>query len=243
MTQEHDNDPRMERAIRYVEGDMDAAERTAFERELFADTALRDDVEAARETITGLRSLGEEKLRAELRNADVELDTSEQGPGTRKWWLAAAAVILLAGFAWWLVPGETPQELAKEFEIIEPGLPVLMGASPRSMDEIMNAYKQNNLATAGQLLELALSMDAVNDTLRYYNGVVLERTQDCDKSTEEFSRVPKGSIFEARAMYRSALCMLGKGDVRRARVLLDLVIATEDPQLSARSRELVERLK
>lgn len=242
MKEERDNDPRMERAIRYVDGDMEAAERAAFESELATDPALRSDVEAARKTIAGLQALGEEKLRAELRDADAGLDGSVQGATSTKWWLAAAAVILLASFAWWLVPGESPQELAQEFAIAEPGLPVLMGTSPRTMDAVMNAYKQNDFATAAQLLELALTRDAANDTLRYFNGVILERTQGCDKSIAEFERVPKGSVFEARALYRSALCKLGGGDVQGARSLLELVSTTKDPQLSAKSRELLKRL-
>ena len=87
-----------------------------------------------------------------MRAIDAELDA--QTPVVRSivqpWmgWAAAAAVLICLVGAWWFTQGKTPQQLAEEFEITEPGLPVLMGTSPRTMDAIMNAYKQEDFAVA-----------------------------------------------------------------------------------------------
>lgn len=121
-------DPRMERVIRFVEGEMDAAERAAFDAELSADPALCSDIEAARRTLGGLRDLGEERLRQEFKDADKESVGAVASIGAR-WWRAAAAVLVIAGMVWWLLLSRTtPKELADEFQLNEPGLPVLMGA-------------------------------------------------------------------------------------------------------------------
>ena len=236
-------DPRMERVIRYVEGDLDAGERLAFEADMAADPALKEEVEAARRTIGGLRTLGEERLRAELKAADEQV-TERAAGGTGTWWWAAAAILVLCGLAWWLVPTpSTPQELAAEFAIIEPGLPVLMGTSPRTMDAIMNAYKQENFGTARGLLELALERDPQNDTLRYFNGVLEEREKGCASAEVWFAHVPDSSVFAAKAVYNSALCALRHGDLSRAREGLGRVLKMSDTQLSAKARDLLLRLE
>ena len=89
----------MERVVRFVEDEMDAAERVDFEKEMADDPSLRSDVDAARRAIEGLRTLGEERLRQELKNADAEV-AGAPGASRTRWWWAAAAVLLLGGLAW-----------------------------------------------------------------------------------------------------------------------------------------------
>lgn len=79
-----ENNERMERVVRYVDGDMDGAERVAFEAELAVDPALQDDMRSARTTLTGLEALTEERLREKLRAVDLSMDGvphQPQGPG------------------------------------------------------------------------------------------------------------------------------------------------------------------
>lgn len=233
----------MERVIRYVEGDLDAGKLMAFEADMAADPALKEEVEAARRTIGGLRTLGEERLRAELKAVDVGITDRAPG-GSRRWWWAAAAVLVLGGLTWWLTADRsTPQQLADEFALTEPGLPVLMGTSPRTMDAIMNAYKQENFGTARRLLGLALERDPQNDTLQYFNGVLEEREKGCASAEVWFAHVPDSSVFAAKAVYNSALCALRHGDLSRAREGLGRVLKMSDTQLSAKARDLLLRLE
>ncbi len=239
---EEEIDPRMERIIRYEEGEMDAAERGAFEADLAADPVLRADLEAARRTIGGLRTLGEERLREELRSADKE-DAARTVSGIARWWWAAAAIIALGGLLWWLMPSRTtPQQLADEFMLAEPGLPVLMGTSPRAMDAIMNAYKQEDPGTAQRLLKAALEDDAGNDTLRYFRGVVEGRLTGCAAAEMWFAQVSDASAFAAKARYNEALCAIRSGDLSRARELLGKLDGMGDAQVAARARDLLLRL-
>ncbi len=240
--EEQQNDPVMERTIRYVENDMDVVERAAFEQELAKDPATRENLAAVRNTISGLKDLGVERLRKELRSADAELNGRGMAGAWRKWWWAAAAVVLLGGLGWWLMPRDTPQALADHYAVKEEGLPVLMGTSPRVLDAIMNAYKQDDLATAGQLLELAALKDPTNDTLLYFTGVVMEREKKYPKAEAAYARVPGGSAYALRAMYRGALCALQESRTDQARVLLQRVAAGKDAQLSERAEDLLKRL-
>ncbi|HNO06636.1 MAG TPA: hypothetical protein PKK49_15220, partial [Flavobacteriales bacterium] len=75
----------MERVVRFVEDEMDTAERVDFEKEMADDPSLRSDVDAARRAIEGLRTLGEERLRQELKNADAEV-AGAPGASRTRWW-------------------------------------------------------------------------------------------------------------------------------------------------------------
>ena len=240
--EEQANDPAMERTIRYVENDMDVVERAAFEQELAKDPAMRENLHSVRSTISALKDLGVARLRKELSSADAEMDGRGMAGAWRKWWWAAAAVVLLGGLGWWLMPGETPQALADQYAIQEEGLPVLMGTDPRVLDAIMNAYKQNDLATADQLLELAILQDPTNDTLLYFTGVVMDREKKYRQAEAAYAQVPGGSIFALKAMYRGALCALQENEKQQARALLQRVAASNDAQLSERAEELLKRL-
>ncbi|MEO7082154.1 MAG: hypothetical protein ABIY71_11525, partial [Flavobacteriales bacterium] len=143
---------------------------------------------------------------------------------------------------WWVMPSETPQMLADEYAIKEGGLPVLMGTDPRVMDAIMNAYKQDDLATADQLLELSILQDPTNDTLLYFTGVVMDREKKYEQAAAVYARIPGGSVFALRAMYRGALCALQENKKDQARALLQRVAAGTDAQLSERAEDLLERL-
>ena len=240
--EEFANDPHMDRVIRYVEGDMDASERVAFEADLAADPLLQDDLALAKKIIAGLNALGEGALRRELREAEANLNDKVAPQRSNKWWLAAAAVLLIGLSTWWLMPKETPQRLATEYALIEPGLPVLMGTEAGTLDAIMNAYKQDELKAARALLTEALNRHPSNDTLIYFMGIVEERQGNGEVAHDLLQRVPESSVFTTRAHYSTAIIALRRGNVEVARTELGRVGSSGDAQLSARARELLSRL-
>ena len=132
--------------------------------------------------------------------------------------------------------------LAEEFALSEPGLPVLMSTTPRTMDAIMNAYKLGELSEARELLAAATEMDPENDTLRYFNGVVAVRMEGCGPATTWFTNLPATSAFAAKAEYNVALCALRADDIEQARTVLTKTAGSADVQVAARSRELLDRL-
>jgi hypothetical protein len=187
-----------------------------------------------------------ETLRERMRSIDQELDARNPvvRPILRPWmWAAAAAVLAGLSGVLWFMDRDTPEGLADEFAITEPGLPVLMGTSPRSMAAIMNAYKQNDFATARGLLMKAVETDPQNDTLYYFNGVLEEREGGCASAEVWFTHVPASSVFAGKARYNLALCALRSGELSRAREQLDAIAGMQDAQVSAKARELLLRLK
>lgn len=233
-------------------GTLPEKEEAGFDAELQRDPALRERYELFVLSVRGIRSGAipanpsrTEILRSQFKAIDQELDANDRvRPLFRPWmsWAAAALVCLSVGGLWWLAVRDTPERLAEEFAIVEPGLPVLMDTSPRAMDAIMNAYKQEDLPLARRLLMQAVEVEPQNDTLQYFMGIVDLREGDPQGSERWFARVPEQSVFAAKARYGSALCALRQNEVQRARDHLELVAVMADTQFAARSRALLDRL-
>jgi hypothetical protein len=238
---DHDMDPRLERTIRYVEGDLSSAERMEFERELQQDVQLREELEAVRTTLGALRQLGEDRLREQLRGVDVASIGKGSKGGRRVWWAAAAVLLLVAG--WWGWSGiHADERLAEEFAFQEPGLPVLMGPAQLRMDAIMNAYKQDDMTVAARLIHDALVASPGNDTLLYFQAVVTERGGDRRSAAEQFKAVPIHSVFADRAVYKIAVIQLHNGNRAQVKVLLEQLRHSADAPVADRSERLLERL-
>lgn len=229
-------------------GTMAEAEAAAFDVDLQRDPAFRERYALFALSVRGIRLVGTPQtdvLREAFNEIDRELDANDRvRPLFRPWmgWAAAALVCLSVGGLWWLAGRDAPERLAEEFAFVEPGLPVLMGTSPHTMDAIMNAYKQEDLPLARRLLMEAVEEEPQNDTLQYFIGVIDLREGHFQASERWFARVPERSAFAAKARYGSALCALRQNEVQRARDQLLLVAGMADAQFAARSRALLDRL-
>jgi len=260
MTEEEINEQEQDRFEARFFGALPEAEAVAFDAGLSQDAAMKERYELFVLSVRGILSfdalgplgtspaaVGRAGARRTMRAIDEELDARPAVVRKilRPWmgWAAAAAVLIGIAGAWWFTKGETPQQLAEEFAITEPGLPVLMGTSPRTMDAIMNAFKQEDFGTARRLLSVAVEQDPQNDTLQYFNGVLEDREEGCASSEPWFTQVPATSVFAAKARYNLALCALKSGDVSRARELLGRIAELKDAQVSAEARDLLLRLE
>lgn len=244
MLEEQELNPRMERVIRYLENEMADEERTAFEQDIEADPVLRSNLEDARKTLFGLRTLSEKRLRAELKAEETSL-SDHTGTKHMRWWWAAAALLVVTASLWMVFGGRstTPQELAEEFALEEPGLPVLMNANTNPMDTIMNAYKLGQDTLAARLLNEALERKPGNDTLTYFAGILQTRLHNYPLAVGHFAAVGVGSRYGVRSMYHRSICLLRMGRVEEARVQLEAVIGAYDVSLAARARTLRDRLQ
>lgn len=89
------DDSLRERIERYLMGRMNAEERREFESALASDADLRAALEAERDLLSGLRQVGREAMKSEIRRR-VAARRAEPAGGTM-WLRAAAAIAVLAG--------------------------------------------------------------------------------------------------------------------------------------------------
>lgn len=228
-------------------GTLSTEEAQAFDAELSLDEGLAERYATFRLAIAGIRSshrsgaVDTARLRERLAQVDDELDRGgrERIP---RWSLAVAAAVVVAFGIWWWSRPLPDAQLAVQYEILEPGLPVLMSTYPTDLDAIMNAYKQEDLAIAGQLLRDALVDSPDNDTLLYFQAVVSYAQGDHDAALRQFKAVPARSAFSDRAVYQIALGRLRGGDREEAKVLLGGLRHSSDAVVADRADRLLERL-
>lgn len=252
MTDEDLNEQELDRFEARFFGTLQEDDAAAFDADLERDASMRDRYTLFGLSVRGIRSVSSSvgppqagDLRKRFRSIDRELEAEAPLRTLFRPWMGWAAVVLvLLGGAglWWSGGPDSPQELALEFTVPEPGLPVLMGASPRAMDAIMNAYKQDDMSVASALLDAALLADGANDTLNYFRAVVYERAGDEQAARTSYGKVPVESVFHVRALYRSALLLLRSDDITGARSALDPVAASDDQLLAAKARDLLDHL-
>jgi predicted Zn-dependent protease len=149
-------------------------------------------------------------------------------------------VLLVGGAVFWNTGRD--ERLADAYELPEPGLPVLMSTGQRRYDGLMNAYKQANWPEAEQAVRSLLKVEPKNDTVLYFQAIVLSRTERCSDAIPIFDSLPTSSTFRERALYHAAICHLRLGDRTAAREAMQAMEPVRDPQLAERIRSLLDRL-
>ena len=226
---------------------MSEAEARIFDEELKRDDELARRYRTFQLVVKGITSTPakrtdhRQELRERFRQIDLELDRSAAAH-FRPYWLAAAAVLLVLLGVWSILRPPLHVRLAEEFSVEEPGLPVLMTTNPGSMDAIMNDLKLGRYVDAGKAIDSRLKDRPTNDTLHYYAGIVSAKLGRCDAGITHFEQVRNGSAFATKALYHRAVCELHEGRIATAKELLGSVMESREDQLSARARELRERL-
>lgn len=159
-----------------------------------------------------------------------------------KWFAAAAAIIVSLLTGWWLLREPYYVQLADEFALPEPGLPVLMNDGAGAYDPIMNYLKTGRIDEARNAIDRALTEQPTNDTLLYFAGIVETRSDDCAKAIDRFRSVPSNSSYASKSRYHEAICHLRAGDKKQARAILLSLQNDTDPQVRDRALRLLAEL-
>lgn len=154
----------LENIEQYLRGRMTETERLDFEREMAADAALREEVEAYRRVFDGFQAARSEQFADKLLQWDTD---SEQAPMTAKVVsirrylrpLAAAAALLLLvgiGLRWYAVKHYSNQAIVASM-YVAPNLSGTMGdAGQASESSFMNFVKSGNRDVTNGLYGAAL---------------------------------------------------------------------------------------
>jgi hypothetical protein len=247
MTTMHEpmNEQEQDRFEAYYFGTMAYPDLLALEAEFASDNLLRMRYDAFVAVLSVIRgSRAEEQpdthvLRARLKAIDSKMDAARP-PAQWRWAVAAAALALLG--IWWLLREPEHRQLAAEFSLPEPGLPVLMDSGHGRYDHIMNELKQGNLNGARAGIRYELGRVHHSDTLFYFAGITDALYGQWDSALVWFSRVPSSSSFAARARYQQAIGQLWMGNVEIARNTLRALPANAEPQVRDRAERLLDRL-
>ena len=237
---------------RYLDNEMTAEEKRRFDNELQYNSELAEELELYKQIVSGIKDYHIDKLKKELRKVDFELDAElEQSKKTRKLVvylsIAASFLLLIGTSAYFFMFNNKVNyaEIALQNREAEKGLPVFMSANNEvGLSEAMTLYKQKNYSESLNLLKKIELTKPTNDTIIYYIGLnneLINNTQEAIKYFEKLISV-ESSIFKEKAEYRLSLCYLIKGEVNKAKTMLNAITEQQQHAFKTNAEKVLKEL-
>jgi tetratricopeptide (TPR) repeat protein len=234
---------------RYVDGEMTAEEKQAFEQQLMQDAELKKEVELYREVNVALQSQlhpdeGEKALRLtleDLRQQHFKTSGAKVIQMRRNRWLAAAAAaaVILAVLIWspWI-----QFDLYSQFAQIEMSTMAERGTPADSLkQEVVQKFNNKKFEEAIPMFETILAQDSADAYHRYFYAIALLETDQVEKSRAELTQLYNGtSIYRYDAAYYMALSYLKQKDRTTCTQWLSRI--PEDAEIYSRSERLMKKL-
>ncbi|MBK9543278.1 MAG: hypothetical protein IPO49_13375 [Bacteroidetes bacterium] len=242
----------IEEIERFFEGLMSEEERTAFEARLLLDNELQEDLELYKKVVESMHSLSGNDLRKKMNILDLEMGAANKprypnrsNRGYKSYLAIAATLVFILLSSYFVFFHSSIDSRIAQYEIPEPGLPVLMGESnQRNLDEVMNAYKLGKFELAQTLLSTMLRSDSDNDTLNYFSGCVYVRLHDYQKASNCFEKVKDpNSVYFAKSQFESGLLYWRENDIAKAIAKFQMVSQLNAGNYSTNSIEILEFLR
>lgn len=221
----------------YHSGQLDATDRQQLEERMQSDPLFRLKAEEVRNLIIGIEEASlESKLHAF--HAAVEktdpVTAVRTIPLYRRWW-AAAAVLLLAITATWVLWPKAGKDERLYLSYFTPdiGLPVAMGSSDSAsylFYDGMVSYKEEKYETAFQKWQGLANAGSSSDTLQYYMAMALLNQGQHSEAEKILSPLAENSdnAFNGNASWYLALIHLKNGDRINAIRLLKKIPGREE---------------
>jgi tetratricopeptide (TPR) repeat protein len=134
---------------------------------------------------------------------------------------AGLALFILGSMYQYFQPA---QKLPFDFE--EAGLPVFMSPETDAMNEVMNAYKTNDLELAKRLLHDLVAKFGETDTTQYFQGVFLKEQKKYEEALQCFKPETISQItLKQKAEMQRAICLAYLGKDEEANVILEKIKA------------------
>lgn len=222
----------------FVLGRMKSVELARFEKRLEDDHELGLELEIQRENILAVELGGfERELKRTLR-------MEKTGYMERSWprvlWIAATAALLIAGAAWWLMRPASNDRLFASYFVVDPGLPVAMGAATDpAFDDAMVAYKLGNYEEAFVKWTGMLVLEPTNDTLLYFSAQAALAEGRAPEAITLLSSIPRDSRFQEKTRWALFLAYVRTGD-KDAAVAMGL---ENDPSYGPHVRAILPQMR
>lgn len=237
-------------ASRYVDGDMDAAERQEFELLLQSDAALRDYTTTYRQANAALsRSLKEDAGAEKLKQTLQQLGKVHFTPGVREAkivsmkpyirWLSGVAAVLLIGilvFVPWRKDLYEEYSTTGDMQVAERG-----EGAQTTLEKAADLFNKKDFKHAEVLLASEYKLRPENSLAAYYYGVVLiENEKEADARVVLENVFAGQSVFKYDAAYYIALSFVKEKNNAQAKIWLERI--PEGTSNYQKAKELGEKL-
>jgi predicted Zn-dependent protease len=234
---------------RYIDGEMNAEEKKAFEELLQQDAALQKEVGLFRDVNETLKmKLHPDENEQALRNSLEELrgeyfkTRSKVIPfkPLRRWLAAAAALIIIAATTLILVPWK--KDLYKQYAYIEMPPAAQRGAPADSLlQQATEDFNHKKFTESLSSFEAILRDDPQNSFIHYFYAIALLGSGQVERSRNELKQVYNGnSLFRYDAAFYMALSYLKEKDKAACKEWLNKIPV--DADLYGKAQELLKKL-
>jgi hypothetical protein len=209
----------------YLSGEMSASAKQAFRKEVSLNTSLARELRLSRtiddallrEDVIDLRKKLLTEMRADQKEkAEIPVIKLQ----TRKWWYAAASLLVLCTLAATLYLQRSPNisndELFSSYYNSENIIDQTRGG--QDLVEAVVKFQQKDYATASTLFKTLLNKDNDNIAVRFYYGISNIETKNYDNAISAFNAIisQNDNLYIEHAEWYLGLCYLKSNQREKA---------------------------
>jgi len=208
-----------------------------FEAELETNKALAEEFSVLSAFIEAVKEKDSLSLKEKLQQKEKEIKIYVGKKGFSPFRMVAVLLVLiciaaLLKYTVFNIPIPEKEQVAREYKINDPGVPVLMSDDSfnREFNRAMSKYQKGEFDTAQILFHTLMLSDPRNDTLLFYEGISAFENKDYNVAVTDFERIIsfKNSEYNDKTEYWLGLCYLANDETGKAKMLFEKII--ENPK-------------
>jgi tetratricopeptide (TPR) repeat protein len=238
---------------RYLSGEMSPPEREIFEREVASNPALAKELKISRTIDSALANDDIIDLRQKLLEVYKESNKAQSHVPVvflnfRKFWYAAASVILLAAIGsalFFALPGgKSNISLFKQYYTSE-NLVDITRASDANIVEAVIKFQEKDYILAARLFKNLLEVDNSNLAYWFYYGVSSIETESYNEAVQAFTNILANNqnLYVEHARWYLGLTYLKSDQTEQARKQFLIVANDPDNSHQKEARRILEKLQ
>jgi tetratricopeptide (TPR) repeat protein len=236
----------------YLSGEMSASAKQAFRKEVSLNTSLARELRLSRTIDDALLREDVIDLRRKLLT-EMRADQNEKAEvpviklQTRKWWYAAASLLVLCTLAATLYLQRSPNisndELFSNYYNSENIIDQTRGG--QDLVEAVVKFQQKDFATASTLFKTLLTKDNDNIAVRFYYGISNIETKNYDNAISAFNTIisQNDNLYIEHAEWYLGLCYLKSNQREKAINQFQSVASNPDNFHRKEAADLLKKLK
>jgi tetratricopeptide (TPR) repeat protein len=236
----------------YVEGDMDEFSRKKFEAELASNRDLSLEFQLEQDIAKALEDEDLLEFRAKCIEAQNDVNLSERKLVkivhlTRKYWYAAAAVVLVAliiGSTFLINPGNYSTD--KLFKMYYKSGETIGISRSGNVDiaEALRYFSKSDYQTASGLFDKILVNDPNNFAVRYYSGISNIELKNYSQAILMFESIIKdgNNLYAENADWYLGLSYLAAGQVAQAESVFTRIVSTPSHYYNNEAKSILEKI-
>jgi tetratricopeptide (TPR) repeat protein len=236
----------------YVDGELDEAGKKSFEAELLTNRELALEYNLEKELRSSLSQEDMLDFRAKCIQAQNEINISSSKfvkvvHLTRKYWYAAASVLLIAMITGWMIlfnpGGYTSEKLFKMY--YKSGETIGVSRSGNvNMVEALRYFGKNDFLNAEKLFSEILAVDPDNIAVMYYSGISNIEIENFPRAISMFESIINvgDNLYTENAEWYLGLSHLAAGQIDQANEVFKAIALVPKHYYNKDAKSILEKI-